>query len=93
MSDIKKIKKILGHKLKNNDINLVDTIMSYIVCECHACGEKKDTNDCLKVFHENNCDLLRDKWRCDECAYKKYWFCPDVCLECDGIDILSSITL
>ncbi len=53
------IKKILDSKLKNNDIYLVDVILSYLKENCYICWQKKFSRDMFKCYCDpKNCRSL-----------------------------------
>ena len=57
---MEEIKNILDLKLKNNDINLVDKILSFILVDCDIC-KKKSFDDFKETWN--------DKFYCQRCYH------------------------
>lgn len=85
MSTEKEIRKILDIKLKNNDINLIEKILSYIKPNCYACKKTDIEHNLIKVKHNSDCEYKYIlEYRCIDCVtHTPYIYCPDACFHCD----------
>lgn len=66
MYKLRTIENILDEKLKGNDKNLVDTILSYVLEKCSNCGEKCLIND-LQIYDCMEYSCPEKMYVCDDC--------------------------
>ena len=78
--EIEELKTILDFKLKNNDANLIDNILSYLFVDC----DQKDCNE--KHLETATCQRCTNNFCEDHCAYCDE--CNDLlCFECSDFEI------
>lgn len=87
--EIKEVKDILDKKLYNNDINIVDIIMDYVIETCEKCdGKTTDFLGCLEYGYISDvcssCDEDKIEKVCDECKilYSCYGCDEKICEMC-----------
>ena len=85
LNAIEQIGDILDVLLHNNDKNIIDSILSYIITDCDDCKNTIFTEnaivcDCTKKICCNNCakNIFRE---CDNCAKKLC--CDCIVVKCD----------